>query len=46
MHSNFKDPPLQLPDDQQGIGQEAWAYLSSEEDPGVQRLMGQRVLCR
>ena len=30
-----------VPDDQLGIGQEAWAYLSSEEDsldPSVQRL--------
>ena len=38
---DIKDPPLQLPDDQLGIGQEAWAYLSSEEDsldPSVQRL--------
>ena len=44
MDINFQDPPLQLPDDQLGIGQEAWAYLSSEEDsldPSVQRfLMG------
>ena len=38
MHIN-----LQLPGDQLGIGQEAWSYLSSEEDsldPSVQRLMG------
>ena len=42
MDINFQDPPLQLPDDQLGIGQEAWAYLSSEEDsldPSVQRLI-------
>lgn len=41
MHIDFEDPLMQLPDDQLGIGQEAWAYLSSEEDsldPNVQRL--------
>ena len=41
MDINFQNPLLQLPDDQLGIGKEAWAYLSSEEDsldPSVQRL--------
>lgn len=38
---NFQDPLLHLPDDQLGIGHEAWSYVSSEEDaldPSVQRL--------
>ena len=41
MDFNFQDPLLKLPDNQLGIGQEAWTYHSSEEDsldPNVQRL--------
>ena len=29
---SLQDPQLQLPDDQLGIGHEAWAYLTAEED--------------
>ena len=32
MNINIQDPLLHLLDDQLGIGQEIWAYLSSEED--------------
>ncbi len=32
MDINLQDPNVQLPDDQLCIGQDAWAYLSSEED--------------
>lgn len=38
---DVKEPQLQLADEQLGIGQEAWAYLSSEEDsldPSAERL--------
>ncbi len=32
MDINLQDPNVQLPDNQICIGQDAWAYLSSEED--------------
>ena len=40
MDINFENPLLQLPDDKLGIGQEAWAYISSEDslDQSVERL--------
>ena len=47
MDINLQDTLLQLPDDQLGIGQEAWAYLSSQEDsldPNVQRLFFNGVI--